>query len=57
MPRVFLPQDSANYTMIHRIFQEQGHRFPLDASHAGEKSLERIPFDTEITIYNRTKVR
>ena len=56
MPRAHLPDTEANYTVIHRVFQDHGFKYPLDAYYSRERSMERIPYDTEITIYNRTKV-
>ena len=50
MPRKYLPKSEASYTEIHRVFRELGKHFPLDIR--GEK----IPFENDITIYNRTKV-
>jgi hypothetical protein len=49
LPRVFLPTHSANYTVIHGLFQKYGRMFAMD------RSGDKIPFDTDITIYNRTK--
>ena len=51
MPRRLLPRTAANYTLIHRIFQDFGHRFPLD------RAGTHVPYDTNLIIYNRTKVR
>ena len=52
VPRVFL-EEWTNYTQIHRVFERHGASHRLD--HRG-RGRERIPFDTDITIYNRTKV-
>lgn len=41
-----------NFTKVHQVFQEFGRTFPLDRDLG-----HRIPFDTDITIYNRTKAR
>ncbi len=53
MPRAFLPGEGvANYTVIHRIFARYGKLFPLDR----DTDAARFPFETDITIYNRTKL-
>ena len=50
MPRKHLPSLGANYTLIHHLFQKYGLQNKLDVD------VEKIPYETDITIYNRTKV-
>ncbi len=48
--RSYLPENTANYTTIHSAFDRLGQYFPLDVDH------NKIPFEQDITIYQRTKV-
>ena len=51
MPKAkFSSQDFTNYTEVNRVFQEHGLNFKLD------DDIKKIPHDTEITIYPKTKV-
>ena len=50
MPRKHLPSIAANYTLIHQIFLHHGITNKLDIDE------EKIPYETDITIYNKTKV-
>ena len=50
MPRRLLPVKAANYTLIHHIFLRHGISNKLDVD------VEKIPYETDITIYNKTKV-
>jgi len=50
MPRKHLPSTAANYTLIHQIFLRHGMANKLDVD------IEKIPYETDITIYNKTKV-
>ena len=50
MPRKHLPSIAANYTLIHQIFQHHGITNKLDTNE------DKIPYETDITIYNKTKV-
>ena len=45
----FSSRIETNYTEVNRIFQEHGHRYKLDTD-------IKIPFDTDIIIYDKTKV-
>ena len=49
MPRKHLPSNAANYTLIHQIFLRHGLANKLDVD------VEKIPYETDITIYNKTK--
>ena len=51
MPRKHLPSIAANYTLIHQIFQHHGITNKLDTNE------DKIPYETDITIYNKTKVK
>ena len=51
MPRKHLPNLAANFTLIHQIFARHGISNKLDGDE------EKIPYETDITIYNKTKVR
>ena len=51
MPRKHLPSTAANYTLIHQIFLRHGMANKLDVD------IEKIPYETDITIYNKTKVK
>ncbi len=51
MPRPRLPASEVNYTTLSNVFHDSGRRFPLD------RNVGKIPFDTDITIYNKTKVQ
>ena len=51
MPRKHLPSTAANYTLIHQIFLQHGIANKLDVD------VEKIPYETDITIYNKTKVK
>ena len=51
MPRKHLPNTAANYTLIHQIFLRHGMANKLDVD------IEKIPYETDITIYNKTKVK
>ena len=51
MPRKHLPSLAANFTLIHQIFARHGISNKLDGDE------EKIPYETDITIYNKTKVR
>ena len=51
MPRRLLPVN-ANHTVIHGVFEREGLKYPL----ASKGDVSRIPFDSDIIIYNRTKV-
>ncbi|TRY69959.1 hypothetical protein TCAL_04884 [Tigriopus californicus] len=53
MPRQILPGPKANYTSIHDIFGNLGHKFKLDQHGKGH---QLIPFDSDIIIYNKTKL-
>ena len=48
--RSFFPANDANYTVVHQLYQDLGSFFPLD------RVEMKIPFEQDITIYNRTKV-
>ena len=51
MPKTkFSSPDFTNYTEVNRVFQEHGLNFKLD------DDIKKIPHDTEITIYPKTKV-
>ena len=50
MPRKHLPNKEANYTLIHQLFLDHGIKHKLDVD------VEKIPYETDITIYNKTKV-
>lgn len=50
MPRKYLPNKGANYTYINHLFLKHGLRHKLD------EDVEKIPYETDITIYNKTKV-
>ena len=50
MPRKMLPGKNANFTLINQLFLDFGIKNKLDVD------VERIPFETDITIYNKTKV-
>ena len=50
MPRKHLPSLAANFTLIHQIFARHGISNKLDSDE------EKIPYETDITIYNKTKV-
>jgi hypothetical protein len=54
MPRHVLPAKAANYTEIHRVFQKEGWKNPL--TFEGTRHRMTMPYDTEIIIYNKTKV-
>ena len=51
MPRKHLQDIAANYTLIHQIFLRHGIANKLDVD------VEKIPYETDITIYNKTKVK
>ena len=50
MPRARLPEVAANYTLINQLFIQYGEENKLDVD------VEKIPYETDITIYNKTKV-
>lgn len=50
MPRKHLPAQGANYTLIHQLFLSHGMANKLDVD------VEKIPYETDIIIYNKTKV-
>ncbi len=50
MPRKHLPSIEANYSLIHSIFLDHGKENKLDVD------VNKIPFDNDIVIYNKTKV-
>ena len=51
MPKTkFSSPDFTNYTEVNHVFQEHGLNFKLD------DDIKKIPHDTEITIYPKTKV-
>jgi hypothetical protein len=50
MPQKHLPKIDANYTLIHEIFQQFG------LANKMEVDVDKIPYETDITIYNKTKV-
>ena len=47
----FTSPAKTNYTEVNRIFQEEGHRYRLD------DDINKIPYDTDIIIYPKTKVK
>ena len=52
MPKTkFTSPAKTNYTEVNRIFQEEGHRYRLD------DDIKKIPYDTDIIIYPKTKVK
>ena len=46
----FSSRIETNYTEVNRVFQEQGYRHKLDTDE------QKIPYDTDIIIYDKTKV-
>ena len=51
MPKTkFSSPDFTNYTEVNHVFQEHGLNFKLD------DDIKKIPHDTDITIYPKTKV-
>ena len=46
----FSSPDFTNYTEVNRVFQQHGLNFKLD------DDIKKIPHDTDITIYPKTKV-
>ena len=46
----FSSRIETNYTEVNRVFQEQGYRYKLDTDE------QKIPYDTDIIIYDKTKV-
>lgn len=54
MPRLLLPPDSANYTLIHEVFQSEGWKHSLQVAEGQDMFM---PTESEIVIYNRTRVR
>ena len=54
MPHSALPATSANYTVIHGVFQDEGWKYPMHQSAFRDHLV--MPYDTDIIIYNKTKV-
>ena len=54
MPHSALPAESANYTVIHGVFQDEGWKHPMHQSAFRDHLV--MPYDTDIIIYNKTKV-
>ena len=54
MPHSALPASSANYTVIHGVFQDEGWKYPMHQSAYRDHLI--MPYDTDIIIYNKTKV-
>ena len=48
--RKFASMIETNYTEVNRVFQEHGHHYKLDTN------IKKIPYDTDIIIYDKTKV-
>ena len=46
----FVSSTETNFTEVNHIFLKEGHRYKLD------DDIKKIPYDTDITIYPKTKV-